>query len=90
MFGVSCLGIWWWKEIWISEKLKLDYLENKKSFQNEIKKYFSFFHKCSSFRLTKQNSKNVVDTAFKGVYSKNNSQTIKMSQVYIEYKQMIQ
>ena len=35
--NVSCLGIWWRWGIWISEKLKFDYLENEKSFQIEIK-----------------------------------------------------
>ena len=29
---VWCLGIWWWHNIWISEKVKFDYLKNEKSF----------------------------------------------------------
>ena len=31
LFLVSCLGIWWRHKIWISERLKSDYLKNKKS-----------------------------------------------------------
>ena len=57
MFRVSCLGIWWRHDIWISENLKLDYLENKKNFWSEKKKHFSLFHK-SPFRYTKQANKN--------------------------------
>ena len=30
--SVSCLGIWWRHDIWITEKLKFDYLMNKKNF----------------------------------------------------------
>ena len=56
MFHVSCLGIWWRHDIWISEKLKSDYLKNKKSFR---------VLKALSFRHTKQTSKNVMDTTFK-------------------------
>ena len=37
VFHVSGLGIWWGHDIWISEKLKFDYLKNRKSFQPEIK-----------------------------------------------------
>ena len=33
MFCVSCLGIWWCHDIWISEKLKFNYLMNEKSFR---------------------------------------------------------
>ena len=32
VFRVSCLGIWWRHDIWISEKLKSDYLEREGSF----------------------------------------------------------
>ena len=39
---VSCLGIWWRHDIWISEKLKSDYLKNEKSFWSEIKNIFSY------------------------------------------------
>ena len=37
LFRVSCLGIWWRHDTWISENLKFDYLKNEKSFQSEIK-----------------------------------------------------
>ena len=37
------LGIWWRRDIWISKKLKLDYLKNKKSFRSEIKNNFPCF-----------------------------------------------
>ena len=53
MFCVSCLGIWWRHDIWISEKLKFDYLKNEKSFQSEIKNIF-FVSQVLSFRYTKQ------------------------------------
>ena len=43
MFRVSCLGIWWRHDIWISEKWKTDYLKNEKSFRNEIKYIFPCF-----------------------------------------------
>ena len=33
--------------IWISDKLKSDYLKNKKSFQSKINKHFFLFKKCS-------------------------------------------
>ena len=43
-------------DIWIPDKLKLYYLKNKKSFQNEIKNIF-FFHKCSLLDLKKTSKK---------------------------------
>ena len=43
MFCVSYLGIWWRHDIWISEKLKFDYLKNEKSFQSEVKSIFPSF-----------------------------------------------
>ena len=33
--------------IWISDKLKSDYLKNKKSFQSKINKHFFLFKKYS-------------------------------------------
>ena len=63
MFCVSCLGIWRRHEIWIPEKLKLDYLKNEKCFQSEIKKHFSLFHKRSLLDI-KQTSKSKDDTTF--------------------------
>ena len=47
----------------LPEKLKLDYLKNEKSFQSEIKKHFSLFHKSSLLDI-KQTSKNKEDTTF--------------------------
>ena len=64
MFRVSCLGIWWRHDIWISEKLKFDYFKNEKSFQNGIKNFF-LVSKELPFRSTKQTGKNVADTTFK-------------------------
>ena len=43
VFRVSCLGTWWRHDISISEKLKFDYLKNKKSFRSEIKNIFPCF-----------------------------------------------
>ena len=63
MFYVSCLGIWWCHDIWISEKLKSAYLKNEKSFQSELKLFF-LVSKVLSFRHTKQTSKNAADTTF--------------------------
>ena len=40
VFLVSCLGIWWRHDIWISEKSTFDYLKNEKSFWSEIKSIF--------------------------------------------------
>ena len=67
MFRVSCLGIWWRHDIWISENLKFDYLKNEKSFRSEIKTFF-LVSQVLSFRHKNQTSKNVVDTTGK-VYS---------------------
>ena len=64
MFHVSCLGIWWRHDIWISKMLKVNYLKNEKSFQSEIKSIFPVSI-VPSFRHTKKTSKNVVDTTFK-------------------------
>ena len=59
MFCISCLGIWWHHDIWISKKLKVDYLKYKKkfkafekkketkSFWSEIKNIFFLLQKCS-------------------------------------------
>ena len=33
VFCISCLGIWWRHDIWIFEKLKSDYLKNKRGFK---------------------------------------------------------
>ena len=43
VFRVSCLGIWWRHDIWISKMLKVDYLKNEKSFRSEIKSIFPCF-----------------------------------------------
>ena len=64
VFLVLCLGIWWLHEIWISEILKFNFLEKKKSFWSEIKQHFSKFT-SALFKYKKQNSKNVADTTFK-------------------------
>ena len=49
----------------ISEKLKFDYLMNKKSFRYQLKNFFPCF-KSALFKLSKQEtSKIVVDTTFK-------------------------
>ena len=66
MFGVSFLGIWWRHSIWISEKLKFDYLNNEKSFWSETRNIF-FVWQVLSFRLKKQTSKNIADTTFKAM-----------------------
>ena len=65
MFRVSCLGIWWRHDIWISKMLEVDYLKNKKSFRSEIKSIFFLVSQVLSFRHTKRTSKNVADTTFK-------------------------
>ena len=58
--------IWWRHDIWISEKLQFDYeKKNEKSQQKEIKKVI-LVSQVVSFRLTKENSKNVTGTTFKG------------------------
>ena len=67
MFRLSCLRIWWSHDIWISEKLKSDFLKIEKSYRSEIKKkffliskvlsrHFFLFQKCS-FRHTKNETK---------------------------------
>ena len=43
VFRVSCLGIWWHHDIWLSENLEFDYLKNEKSFRSEIKHIFPCF-----------------------------------------------
>ena len=48
MFCDSYLSIWWRHYIWISEKLKFDYLKNEKSFRRA----FSSFRKWSPLDLT--------------------------------------
>ena len=68
MFRVSCLGVWWRHDIWISENLKFDYLKNKRSFRSKIKNIFPCFT-SPLFRHTKQTSKNVSDTIFKEWWS---------------------
>ena len=67
MFRVICLGIWWYHDIWISKKLKFDYLKKEKSFRSEIKNIF-LVSQVLAFRHTKQNSKNVADTTFKNTF----------------------
>ena len=57
MSCVSCLGIWWRHDSWISQKLKSDYLKNTKSFGSDIK--------CFLWDIQKPSSKNVADTTFK-------------------------
>ena len=54
-------------DIWISEKLNFDYFDNEKSFLNQIKDIPSSFTNVLSLRLTKQTSRNVVDTTFKQI-----------------------
>ena len=49
--------------------LKLDFLENKKSFRSEIKT-FSQVSQLLSFRHEKQTSKNLVDTTFNPILVK--------------------
>ena len=48
----------------MSKVLNFDFLKNEKSVWSE-KKTFSLVSQMLSFRLKKQSSKNVVDTAFK-------------------------
>ena len=62
--SVSCLGIWWRHDIWITEKLKFDYLMNKKNFTSYLKVIF-LVSQVLSFRHTKQTRKNVANTNFK-------------------------
>ena len=63
-FLVLCLGIWWPHEIWMSQILNFDFLDNNKSFWSEIKTFF-LVSQVPSFRVKKQTSKNVADTTFK-------------------------
>ena len=51
MLVILYLGTWWHHNIWVFEKLKIDYLKNKNNFRHEIKKHFSLHHKCSLFDL---------------------------------------
>ena len=48
------LMIWWRHDILIFEKLKSDYLKNKKSFRSEIKNFFTYF-KSALFQTCKTN-----------------------------------
>ena len=59
-FNISCLAISWRHDIWISKKLKYDYLKNKKSFRSSINLFFLVL-KVLLFRQTKKNSKNIAD-----------------------------
>ena len=71
MLCVSCLGIRWRHDIWISEKLKLYFIKLYWLifyYQKELSKLLNFFFlvwKVLSFRHTKQTSKNVADTISK-------------------------
>ena len=69
VFRISYLGIWWRHNIWTFGKLNFSYLDNKKSFQREIKNIF-LVSQGLSFRHTKQNSKNIADTTFKSKWWK--------------------
>ena len=64
VFHILCLSIWWRHDIWISEKLKLDYLKNEKSFRGEIKNILPCFT-SDLLDIKKQIIKNVADTTFK-------------------------
>ena len=66
VFLVSCFGISWRHDIWISAKFKFDYLKNEKSFRSETKNIFPRF-KVLFCRHTKQSSKNVANTNFKAI-----------------------
>ena len=57
VFCVSCLGIWWLHDFWISENLTFDYLKNEKRFRNETKNIFP----CKKCKLA---SKNLAGTTF--------------------------
>ena len=50
---VFYLGIWERHDIWISEKLKFDYLKNKKTFWSEMKDIL-LVSQVLFFRLTKK------------------------------------
>ena len=60
-FMFHTYDIWWHHDIWISEKLKLDYLKNEKSSQCKTKNIF-LVSKVHPFRHTKQTSENVANT----------------------------
>ena len=66
-FHVSCPGILWRHDFWIRGKLKFHFLLTEKSFWSKIKIIVLkvLVLQMLSFRLTKQTSKNVVDTTFK-------------------------
>ena len=84
MFHISCLGIWWHHDIWISEKLKFDYLKNEKSFRGEIKKHSSLVSLVLSFKYIKTDyQKCVVDTNFKtgNLLSKNTAEKLHILQI---------
>ena len=49
--------------ILITEKLKLDYLKNEKSFRIKTKTFF-LVSQVPSSRRTRQSSKNIADTTF--------------------------
>ena len=70
MFRVSCLGIWWRHDIWISEKLESDYLKNEKSFWSEIKNTF-LVSKVLPFRHTKQTNENVAEWSLRTIFLQN-------------------
>ena len=67
MFPVSCLGIWWRYDIWISENLIIS--RTKRAFEMKQKTFF-FVSRVLSFRHTKQTNKNIVDTTFNQKSSK--------------------
>ena len=46
MFCVSCLGVWWRHDIWISEKNKIWLSQDQKEISRWNKKRYSLFHKC--------------------------------------------
>ena len=52
MFRVSCLSTWWRHDIWISEKLKSEYLNNEKSLRSEMQNIFPCF-KRAPFQIYK-------------------------------------
>ena len=67
MFCASCFAILWYHGVWISEKSKFNYSKTKEHLKWN-KKHFSLFCKGSCLD-TKQTSKNVADTTFKGIKS---------------------
>ena len=68
VFRVSCLGIWWRHEIWISENLKFDHFKNKMRFQSETKNTLFLVSQGLSFRHAIQTSKNVADTTLNNFF----------------------